>query len=79
MTLGRIEQTAKRLELLKQAFPEVTVVTVLFNPRALAGQISLPFAEDAAKKLGITLVPLAAHNPDELRELQPPNCRAPTV
>jgi putative ABC transport system substrate-binding protein len=28
MILGRIEQTAKRLELLKQAFPEVTVVTV---------------------------------------------------
>jgi putative tryptophan/tyrosine transport system substrate-binding protein len=37
MTLGRIEQTAKRLELLKQAFPEVTVVTVLFNPQSLAG------------------------------------------
>jgi ABC-type uncharacterized transport system substrate-binding protein len=28
MILGRIEQTAKGLELLKQAFPEVTVVTV---------------------------------------------------
>src|SRR5262245_55334111 len=27
-----IEQTAKRLELLKQAFPQVTVVTILFNP-----------------------------------------------
>ena len=72
MTVGRIEQTAKRLELLKQAFPQVTVVTVLLNPRGLVGpNVNFPVAEDAAKKLGITLVPLAANNPDELRELQP--------
>src|SRR5262245_12288458 len=50
----------------------VTVVTVLFNPRSPAGpNLTYPFAEDAAKKLGITLVPLAAPNPEELRELQP--------
>src|SRR5262249_36522047 len=31
----------------------------------------VPVAEDAAKKLGITLVPLAVHNAEELNELQP--------
>src|SRR5262249_42844510 len=67
-----LEQTAKRLELVKQAFPNVTMVTVLFNPWRLAwSNQSYPFAEDAAKKLGITLVPLAARNPEELRKLQP--------
>src|SRR5262249_743740 len=71
MTLP-MEQTGKRLELLKQAFPRVTVVTVLFNPRSPAGpNLTYPFAEDAAKKLGIKLVPLAARNSEELRELQP--------
>jgi len=32
MTLGRIEQTGKRLQLLKQSFPGITRVTVLLNP-----------------------------------------------
>jgi putative tryptophan/tyrosine transport system substrate-binding protein len=71
MTLGRIEQAGKRLELLKQAFPGVTVVTVLYNPRSLASQLSLPLTEDAAGKLAVTLIPLTASNPDELRELKP--------
>jgi len=59
VSLGRVEQSGKRLELLKAAFPDVRVVAVLFNSMSVAGQISLPFVEDAAKKLGMTLIPLS--------------------
>jgi hypothetical protein len=37
----------------------------------LTGQLSLRITEDAAKAMGITISPLAASNPDELRALEP--------
>ena len=72
MTLGRIEQTGKRLQLLKQAFPGITRVTVLLNPEGLTGQLSRDVIEGAAKTLGVAINELAASNPDELRALGPP-------
>jgi ABC-type uncharacterized transport system substrate-binding protein len=71
MTLGRIEQAGKRLQLLMQAFPGISKVIVLLNPSALSGQLNLRVTEDAAKTLGITVSPLTANNPDELRALEP--------
>ncbi|HKA79613.1 MAG TPA: ABC transporter substrate-binding protein [Xanthobacteraceae bacterium] len=71
MTLGRIEQAGKRLQLLMQAFPGISRVVVLLNPSALSGQLNLRVTEDAAKTLGMTVSPLAANNPDELRALEP--------
>jgi putative ABC transport system substrate-binding protein len=71
MTLGRIEQAGKRLALLKQAFPGINRVAVLFNPAALASQLSLRVTEEAAKALGIEISSLSAANPGELRGLDP--------
>src|SRR5262249_23549281 len=67
MTLGRIEQTGKRLQLLRQAFAGIERVAVLFDLEGLTGQLSLRITEDAAKAMGITISPVAASNPDELR------------
>jgi putative ABC transport system substrate-binding protein len=71
MTLGRLEQTGKRLQLLKQAFSRVTRVTVLLNPKSLTTQVSLPVTENAANALGMSISPLPAGSPDELRALDP--------
>jgi len=71
MTLGRIEQTGKRLQLLRQAFAGIERVAVLFDLEGLTGQLSLRITEDAAKAMGITISPVAASNPDELRALEP--------
>lgn len=46
-------------------------MAVLFNPEGLTGQLSLRITEDAAKALRITISPVAAINPDELRVLEP--------
>lgn len=64
---------AKRLQLLKLAFPGITRVTLLFNatnPGVNALLNSTP-VEQAAKLLGITVNPITVSNPDELRALEP--------
>lgn len=71
MTLGRIEQAGKRLQLLKQAFPTIGRVAVLLDPGALSSQLSLRVTETAANTLGITINALEVGNPDELRALEP--------
>src|SRR6266498_1781969 len=71
MTLGRLEQTGKRLQLLKQAFSRVTRAAVLLNPKSLATQLSLPVTENAANALGMSINPVPAGSPDELRALDP--------
>jgi putative tryptophan/tyrosine transport system substrate-binding protein len=71
MTLGRIEQAGKRLELLRQAFPRINLVVVLFNSESLASQLSLRVTENAAKALGIEIGSLSVADPGDLRELKP--------
>jgi putative ABC transport system substrate-binding protein len=71
MTLGRIEQSGKRLELLKQAVPGIERVIVLVNPKAGTAQLQLRATEDAAKALGVQITTLSAGTPDELRALVP--------
>jgi putative ABC transport system substrate-binding protein len=66
-----VQLTAKRLQLLKYAFPAITRVTVLFNPTSAVGPPGLHATEEAAKLLGITISPIAIGSPDELRALQP--------
>ena len=69
MTIGSETLSSKRLELLKQAFPSITSVTVLLNPKNQSTSLSLGAAEQAAGVLGIRFVPLAASTPEELRAL----------
>jgi putative ABC transport system substrate-binding protein len=71
MTLGRIEQSGKRLELLKQAVPGLARVTVLLNPKNMPAQLQLRTTGEAAKALAVQITTLSASTPDELRALVP--------
>jgi putative tryptophan/tyrosine transport system substrate-binding protein len=62
---------AKRLQLLKLAFPGIGRVAVLFNQTSAIGIPGLQATEDAASVLGIRIAPLAANTPDELHALGP--------
>jgi ABC-type uncharacterized transport system substrate-binding protein len=56
----------KRLELLKEAFPRLTRVAVLWNPPFRAGPDRWREVEHAARSLGLTLVSAEASSPDGL-------------
>jgi putative ABC transport system substrate-binding protein len=71
MLLLSLPLTAKRLQLLKYAFPAITRVTFLFNPTSAIGPPGLRATEQAAKLLGIAINPIAVGSPNELRALQP--------
>jgi putative tryptophan/tyrosine transport system substrate-binding protein len=71
MLLLSLPLAAKRLQLLKYAFPAITRVTVLFNRTSAVGPPGLRATEQAAKLLGIAINPIAVGSPDELRALQP--------
>jgi putative tryptophan/tyrosine transport system substrate-binding protein len=70
MLLFSLELNAKRLQLLKYAFPAITRVAVLVNPTSAIGPTGLRDTQEAAKLLGIAVNPIAVGNPDELRTLQ---------
>ncbi len=71
MTLGRLELTGKRLQLLKQAFSDIKRAAVLLNPKSLITELSLRVTENAANALGMTISLLRAGDPNELRALEP--------
>jgi putative ABC transport system substrate-binding protein len=71
MLLFSLELNAKRLQLLKYAFPAITRVTLLVNPTSAIGPPGLLATEEAAKLLGIAINPVAVSSPDELRALRP--------
>jgi putative tryptophan/tyrosine transport system substrate-binding protein len=63
------ELDAKRLQLLKLAFPGIVRVAILFDPMSAIGPSGLRATEGAAAALGIRVAPLVANTPDELRAL----------
>jgi putative tryptophan/tyrosine transport system substrate-binding protein len=63
------ELSGKRLELLRQAYPNTTRVTVLLDPTITFTQQILRATEKAATTLGIELATLAASTPEELHAL----------
>ena len=67
MLLLSLPLAAKRLQLLKYAFPAITRVTVLFNRTSAVGPPGLRATAQAAKLLGIAIKPIAVDSPDELR------------
>jgi putative ABC transport system substrate-binding protein len=69
MTIRLETLSAKRLELLKQAFPAIASISVLMNPKNVSSSLSLSATQEAAGMLGIRFVPLTASTPDELRTL----------
>jgi ABC-type uncharacterized transport system substrate-binding protein len=55
MSLQGVDLAAKRLELLKDAFPRVVRVAFLFDPTDPTGVLGLKGTQDAAPALGVTL------------------------
>jgi putative ABC transport system substrate-binding protein len=59
------ELSAKRLTLLKEAVPSLHTVAVLWNADDLGMTLRYRAAEVEAKRLGIAIVPLGVHAPDD--------------
>jgi putative ABC transport system substrate-binding protein len=59
------ELSAKRLALLKEAAPDVRAVAVLWNADDLGMTLRYRAAEVEAKRLGMQIVPLGVHAPDD--------------
>ncbi len=57
--------SAKRLALLKEAMPDVRAVAVLWNADDLGMTLRYRAAEVDAKRLGMQIVPLGVHAPDD--------------
>jgi len=70
MLLFSVELNAKRLQVLKYAFPAIRRVAVLVNPTSAIGPTGLRDTQEAAKLLGVAINPIEVRNPDELRALQ---------
>lgn len=61
-----VELGAKRLELLKEAFPMIRRIAVLYHPNDNSNQLQLKIATDAAKALKITLVPIGLQRREDI-------------
>ena len=60
-----VELGAKRLELLKEAFPKINKVAVLYHPGDATNDLQLVKIEQAAKTLSLQLLPLPLKQTDE--------------
>lgn len=59
------ELNAKRLELLKEAVPQVSRVAVLWNPTEIGGEQALQETEETARTLALQVHALAVRGPDD--------------
>lgn len=57
------ELSGKRLELLKEAFPKITLVAVLWNPEIPGPSLAFKATQAAAKALDVQLQPLEVREP----------------
>ncbi|HEX2116934.1 MAG TPA: ABC transporter substrate-binding protein [Alphaproteobacteria bacterium] len=62
------ELTGKRLELLKEAVPKISVVSVLWNPDVGAQARELRDLEAVAPQLGVKLLPFEIRSADDLQQ-----------
>mgnify|MGYP002813454894 FL=1 len=61
------ELGAKRLQLLKEAFPRVTHVVVLFELASVAGLPQVEEIEEAAPRLGMRITPIGLKQPSDIQ------------
>ena len=61
--------TAKRLELLHQLVPNANVIAVLLNPKNLNVELEKKETQEAARALGLQLVPVQASTEREIDDL----------
>ncbi len=74
-TLLHGELSAKRLDVLRTAFPNATTITVLLNPHP-GSEANFRAVQEAANKFGpMTLRRVEAARPDNLRQLRPESLR----
>jgi putative ABC transport system substrate-binding protein len=66
-TLG-VETYAKRLQLLKEALPNLAKVGLLYNPTPAYGQALARYSESAAQAMGIALRALTVQTPEDVRK-----------
>ena len=59
--------SGKRLELLKESFPKISRVAVLYNPTDGATALDWKETQAAARALGVTLQSLEVRHPDEFK------------
>lgn len=71
MTLGATELNGKRLELIKQAFPNAGHIAVLTAAKNTAAQTYRKTIEDAAQVLGVRLTIITVADPADLARLGP--------
>jgi len=64
-----LEQSAKRLEILKEAFPKVAIATVLWNPGRPDNRPEVRSMQTAAQALGIRLDSSEVRSPTELGDV----------
>jgi putative tryptophan/tyrosine transport system substrate-binding protein len=62
------ELHAKRVDLTRAAFPDATAITALLNPNNVFGARE---TEEAARSVGLTVVPVEVASPAALRALYP--------
>jgi putative tryptophan/tyrosine transport system substrate-binding protein len=70
-TLMMLELNAKRLELLRTAFPDITAVAILIDPSKPAWTRSFQPIEEAARALGLPIARVEAGSADALLALRP--------
>jgi putative ABC transport system substrate-binding protein len=58
----------KRLELLKETLPNLSRVGILWNPDVRSSRLRMVSTEEAARALGLTLVPVNTPGPDALEQ-----------
>lgn len=66
MSTINVELGAKRLELLKEAFPKISRVAVVYNPTDTSNQLQFKLSQEAAKILGLTLLPVGIERREDL-------------
>ena len=66
-----LELTGKRFELFRELAPGIKRIAVFYNPKGVNYQASLMEIQDAAKKLGFTLLDVHATNREEVVKVAP--------
>jgi putative ABC transport system substrate-binding protein len=70
-TITAPELAMKRVDLVRAAFPAVTVITVLLNPSKAGAESLFRLTDDAARSLGLGVARVEAVNPEVLAALSP--------
>ena len=65
------ELAAKRVDLVRTAFPDTTSLTAQVNPSKVNAEAQFRFTVDAARSLGLTVTRVEAPNADALHSLNP--------